>query len=323
MGRVKHYIGIDLGGTNIKAALVDENGRLLRQCTRPTHAEAGADAVAESIAAMMEELSRGEAVQTVGVGCPGTVDDGAGTVVFACNLGWVNYPLRSALKKRTGYAVRLVNDANAAALAEATVGAAKGAHSAVIVTLGTGIGGGVVLGGKLLTGFTGAASEPGHTVIVADGEPCTCGRKGCWEAYASATALIRMTKAAMEQHPESALHEIAAKSGGVDGRTAFLAQDIGDAAAEAVVREYIHYLSMGIANLVNIFFPEVVALSGGIANRGEALLAPVRREVARQEYAGTYTKTHPKILQCALGNDAGVIGAALFAQQAAQISETD
>lgn len=320
---MKRYIGIDLGGTNIKAALADECGRILRQCVRPTHAEAGADAVTEAMAAMITELSRGEAVQGVGIGCPGTVDDSAGTVVFACNLGWVNYPLRDALKKRTGYTVHLVNDANAAALAEATVGAAKGAQSAIIITLGTGIGGGVVLEGKLLTGFTGAASEPGHTVLVADGAPCTCGRRGCWEAYASATALIRMTKAAMAQHPDSALHKIAAKSGGVDGRTAFLAHSVGDAAASAVVEEYIHYLSMGIANLANIFFPEVIALSGGIANQGEALLAPLRREVARQEYAGAYTKIHPQILQCALGNDAGIIGAALFAGQAAKNKETE
>lgn len=320
---MKHYIGIDLGGTNIKAALVDENGSILHQCTRPTHAEAGPDAVAEVMAAMVDELSGGERVQGVGIGCPGTVDNGAGTVVFACNLGWVRYPLRDALKARTGYAPFLVNDANAAALAEATVGAAKGAQSAVIVTLGTGIGGGVVLGGKLLTGFTGAASEPGHTVVVADGRPCTCGRRGCWETYASATALIRMTKGAMARHPESVLHEIAEKSGGVDGRTAFLGREVGDEAADGVVQEYIHYLALGIANLVNIFFPEVVALSGGIANQGEALLVPLRKEVARQEYAGAYTKIHPKLLQCSLGNDAGVIGAALFARQSTEMKETE
>ena len=183
-----------------------------------------------------------------------------------------------------------------------------------MVTLGTGVGGGVVLSGKLLTGFTGAASELGHMAIVADGEPCACGQKGCFETYASATALIRMTREAMAQHPQSALHRIAAENGGVDGRTAFLARQVGDAAGGEVVRQYVHYLAIGVGNIVNIFFPEVVALSGGIANQGENLLAPLREEVAQREYGAAYSKKHPRILCCTLGNDAGVIGAALFAK---------
>ena len=188
---MQRYIGIDLGGTNIKGALVSETGKILKQRSAPTHAEAGAEAVTKTIAAMICALAEGESVSGVGMGCPGTVDDQEGTVVYACNLGWVHYDVRTALRELTGYSVRLVNDANAAALAEAAVGAAKGAQSAVVVTLGTGVGGGVVLSGKLLTGFTGAASELGHMTIVADGEPCACGQKGCFETYASATALIR------------------------------------------------------------------------------------------------------------------------------------
>ena len=221
---MQRYIGIDLGGTNIKGALVSETGKILKQRSVPTHAEAGAEAVTKTIAAMICALAEGESVSGVGMGCPGTVDDQEGTVVYACNLGWVHYDVRTALRELTGYSVRLVNDANAAALAEAAVGAAKGAQSVVVVTLGTGVGGGVVLSGKLLTGFTGAASELGHMTIVADGEPCACGQKGCFETYASATALIRMTREAMAQHPQSALHRIAAENGGVDGRTAFLAR---------------------------------------------------------------------------------------------------
>lgn len=183
-----------------------------------------------------------------------------------------------------------------------------------MVTLGTGVGGGVVLDGRLLTGFTGAASELGHMTIVSGGEPCACGQKGCFETYASATALIRMTRQAMAQHPESALHRIAAENGGVDGRTAFLAKQLGDAAGSEVVRQYIHYLAIGVGNIVNIFFPEVIALSGGIANQGENLLAPLRAEVAQREYGAAYSKKHPRLLCCTLGNDAGVIGAALFAR---------
>ena len=218
---MQRYIGIDLGGTNIKGALVSETGKILKQRSVPTHTEAGAEAVTKTIAAMICALAEGESVSGVGMGCPGTVDDQEGTVGYACNLGWVHYDVRTALRELTGYSVRLVNDANAAALAEAAVGAAKGAQSAVVVTLGTGVGGGVVLNGKLLTGFTGAASELGHMTIVADGEPCACGQKGCFETYVSATALIRMTREAMAQHPQSALHRIAAENGGVDGRTAF------------------------------------------------------------------------------------------------------
>ena len=311
---MKTYIGIDLGGTNIKGALVNEQGEIIRQSACPTHAEQGIEAVTATIADMIRDLAKGEDIAGVGLGCPGIVDDKCGTVVYACNLGWINYDVRSALKKLTGFSVRLVNDANAAALAEVVAGAAKGAESAVVVTLGTGVGGGVVIGGRLLTGYTGAASELGHMTIVADGEPCACGRKGCFEAYASATALIRMTDEAMSAHPESAMHQIAAVLGGVDGRTAFAAQQAGDPAGDAVVRQYIYYLSVGIANLVNIFFPEEIALSGGVANQGENLLAPLRREVSQQEYGAAYTAKHPRIVCCTLGNTAGMIGAALFAR---------
>ena len=310
----KRYIGIDLGGTNIKGAVVNERGEIIRQSTCPTHAEQGAEAVTATIADMIRDLAKGEDIAGVGLGCPGTVDDNCGTVVYACNLGWISYDVRSALKKMTGFSVRLVNDANAAALAEVVAGAAKGAQSAVMVTLGTGVGGGVVIGGKLLTGYTGAASELGHMTIVADGEPCACGRRGCFEAYASATALIRMTREAMAKHPESAMHQIAAEQGSVDGRTAFTAQQMGDMAGDEVVRTYVHYLSVGIANIVNIFFPEVVALSGGIANQGENLLAPLRREVSQQEYGAAYTAKHPRIACCTLGNTAGMVGAAMFAK---------
>ena len=228
-----YYIGIDLGGTNIKGALVSETGEIAREVSRPTRVELGAEAVCDGIAAVITELSSGvdrTSLGGVGLGCPGTVDDETGCVLYANNLGWKNFDLRAAVKSRTDFDLRIGNDANVAALAEALVGCAKGAQSAVIVTLGTGVGGGVVLDGKMLTGYTGAASELGHMVIRAGGEECTCGRRGCFEAYASATALIRETKRAMAAHPESRMHAAAEENGAVDGRTAFIAAQRGDAA---------------------------------------------------------------------------------------------
>jgi len=309
-----NYLGIDLGGTNIKGGVVNEAGEIIREASRPTHVEQGVDAIADGIAAVIRELEQGERFAGVGLGCPGTVDDQIGEVVCAFNLGMIHYDLRGAIEARTGYAIRLGNDANVAALAEAAVGAGRGAHSTVVVTLGTGVGGGVVLEGKMLTGWTGAASELGHMVIREGGEACTCGRRGCFEAYASATALIRQTKAAMEAHPESAMHAVAAENGAVDGRTAFTAKERGDAAAAEVVDAYIKYLACGVTNIINIFFPEVIAFSGGIANQGESLLAPLREEVHRQEFGYKYVKRHARLVQCELGYQSGIIGAALLAK---------
>lgn len=312
---MKTYIGIDLGGTNIKGALVTEEGTILRRSSLPTGREQGAEAVTRDMAEMIRQLAREQAPEGVGIGCPGTVDDRAGRVLYACNLGWERYDLRGALRELTGYSPRLVNDANAAALAEALAGAAKGAESAVVVTLGTGVGGGVVLGGRLLKGYSGCASELGHMVIEEGGQLCACGRRGCFETCASATALIRMTREAMGRCPDSGLHAVAAKMGGVDGRTAFLAREAGDPAAEEVVSRYIHYLAVGIGNIVNIFFPEVVVLAGGISGQGEGLLAPLRQEVARMEYGAAYSHRHPRLVCSGLGGDAGIIGAALFARE--------
>ena len=309
-----NYLGIDLGGTNLKGAVITEEGEIIREASRPTHAERGADSVADAIGELICTLAAGEQIGGVGIGCPGTVDNVSGEVVYANNLNWVHYPLREKLRERTGFAVELVNDANAAALGEALVGAAKGAQSAVILTLGTGVGGGVVIDGKLLTGYTGAASELGHMVIAENGEQCSCGRRGCFETYASGAALTRMTEKAMAQHPDSSMHGLTKRYGGVDGRVAFEAQKAGDAAGDAVVKQYLRFLALGVAKLVNIFFPEVIALSGGVAEQGEHLLAPLREEVSKVEYGAAYTAKHPKIVSCTLGYRAGMTGAALFAK---------
>ena len=204
-----------------------------------------------------------------------------------------------------------------AALGEALAGCAKGAESAVILTLGTGVGGGVVLQGKLLTGYTGVASEPGHMVIMdsLDAPRCTCGRCGCFESLASATALIRMTAEACRAHPQSLLHTLAPREDTITGRTAFDAAIQGDIAAQEVVKHYIHYLAGGVANLINIFFPEVIGLSGGVANQGEALLRPLRVAVEPMVFGNAFAQKHTRITTCTLGYRAGVIGAALLAKQ--------
>ena len=173
----------------------------------------------------------------------------------------------------------------------------------------------MVLGGKLLTGYTGAASEIGHMVIAENGEECTCGSRGCFEAYSSATALIRDTKRTMAAHPESLLHAIAAEQSGVDGRTAFLAKERGDEAGAQVVEDYIEHLACGLTNLVNIFFPEVLALSGGVANQGDALLLPLRERVRERSFGSRYAVSHTRIELCTLGYRAGVIGAAMLARE--------
>ena len=306
-------IGVDLGGTNIKAALVDEQGEILKEKSVKTNLPRPAESVCDDIAALCNELAGGQQVAGIGVGCPGTVD--GGMVLYSNNLDWKNFAMGDYLTAKTSLPVRIANDANAAALGEALAGCAKGAHSAVILTLGTGVGGGVVLEGKLLTGFTGAAAEPGHMVILdtPDAARCTCGRRGCLEAYASATALIRMTREAMDAHPESIMHRLAAR--GVTGRTAFDAAEQGDAAAQAVTAQYIHSLAVGIANLINIFFPEVVGLSGGVANQGEALLVPLRREVESLVFGHNFAQKKTRIVTCSLGYQAGVIGAALLTRE--------
>ena len=249
-----HYIGIDLGGTSIKGAVVTEGGTILKEASCPTQRESGPEHVAREISGLITALAEGydpQAIGGVGVGCPGIVEDHSGIVRYSANLHWENFDLRAAVQKYSGYTVRLANDANAAALGEVVAGCAQNVDSAVILTLGTGVGSGVVLNGKILTGCTGGAAELGHMVVEDGGALCACGRKGCFEAYASATGLIRMAKEAMAQHPESLLHATAAEVGEVNGRTIFQAKEQGDPTAAAVVDRYIHYLSVGIANINN------------------------------------------------------------------------
>ena len=307
------YIGIDVGGTNLKAGLVNEEGTIVAVERTPLDfqgPEPFAETLAQLAAAVME---RGgvevKDVAYVGMGIPGAVK--GGEILYTANIPMKNVPLEALFRKHLDLPVLLGNDADCAAVGEWSCGAGRGTKHFVVITLGTGVGGGMILNGKLYSGC-GAGGEVGHIVIRQDGVPCNCGRRGCWEAYASATGLIRETKEAMEQHPESALHAVAAANGGVEGRTAFQAAEQGDETALAVCRAYAEYLAAGLTNLVNILHPEAVALGGGVAAAPEhLLLEPVREIVARECYA-RHVDQVPRIIRAELGNDAGIIGAAML-----------
>ncbi len=313
-------IGIDLGGTNIVAGVVDEQYRILASAKCKTKASRPADAIIADMARVSREavakagLSMDD-VAYVGIGAPGTCNAETGMVEYANNLPFANLPLCDKMHELLGKPVYIENDANAAAWGEVKAGAAKGAKSCVCVTLGTGVGGGIVIDGKIYGGFNFAGAEIGHTVIVQGGEPCTCGRHGCWEAYASATALIRQTREAMQAHPDSVMWKLAGSLDDANGLTAFDAMRAGDAAGAQVVAQYIDYIACGVINMINIFQPEVVCIGGGVSKEGETLLAPMREKIERERYS-RYSARQSRLCVAALGNDAGVIGAACLGEMA-------
>ncbi|MEE0946730.1 MAG: ROK family glucokinase [Acutalibacteraceae bacterium] len=309
-----YTLGIDLGGTNIVAGVVDENykviakGKVKTNCPRP--AEEIADDMAKACFMACENAGISiKDVKACGVGSPGAINPITGIIATANNLGFKDVPLAKMLKERTGVDFYLENDANAAAYGEFLAGGGRGVDNCIAVTLGTGVGGGIIIDGKLFSGSNYAGGELGHTVIVVDGEPCSCGRKGCWESYASATALIRQTKAAMEKDKDSIMWELADHNiDNVNGRIAFDGMRKGDKTACEVVETYEKYVAIGLANIINIFQPEKICIGGGISNEKETLVAPIREFVSKEIYT---TMGKPcEILPAELGNDAGIIGAA-------------
>ena len=313
---MKYYIGIDLGGTFIKAGVVDEEYNIVAKASLPTiltDAEALSDQIAKTVYEALTEAKLTLAdIESVGVCSPGAADSKNGIIVWANNLPFKDTPLGPMVSARLeNKPVYLDNDANVAAYGEVVAGAAKGIDDAVVVTLGTGVGGGIIIDGKIYSGFNGFGAEMGHMVVEYNGRQCTCGRKGCIEAYASATGLINMTKEAMEANPDSKLWEVAKTLDEVDGKTAFDAMRMGDAAGIEVVNTYIEYLGCGLSNFVNIFQPEVLLIGGGVCKEGETLLAPLREILKRETY---HIEGRPvtTLKVCALGNDAGTIGAAML-----------
>lgn len=311
-----YYLGVDLGGTNIACAVVTREGDLLGKSSIPTALPDSPEAIACRIAeccrlAVEATGCTMDNILSVGIGTPGIANSRDGVVEYSCNLEFSNTPLSRLVADQLHKEVFLENDANAAALGEFVAGSGRGSNSLVAITLGTGVGGGVVMNHHLLTGFNFAGAEIGHFVMVQDGEPCTCGRRGCFEAYCSATALIRQTRRAMAAAPNSLMWREAGSLEAVSGRTAFDAMRLGDEAAAQVVDQYIRHLACGLTSIINIFQPEVLCVGGGICNEGETLLAPVREIFDREDYARD-CKQRTSIVRATLGNDAGIIGAALL-----------
>lgn len=305
---MKQYLLIDIGGTFIKYSLADEQARKISGGKVPTPLTNMDDLLAaiEGFAAPLQGQFVGCAISM-----PGRIDTRNGIAHTGGMLSafmW-EQPFAAQVEARLGVPVTIANDGKCAAAAEGWTGALAGVENGLVLVLGTGIGGGIILDGKLRGGL--ASSEAGHLVICHDGEPCNCGRRGCWERYASATGLIRLTREAMAAHPESALHALAAQ-GGVEGRTAFEAAQQGDETALAVCRTYVSYLADGLVSLINILRPEVVAIGGGVAAAPDHLLLDPLREIVSRESFGCHGGRCTRVLRAELGNDAGIIGAALL-----------
>ena len=312
-----YRIGIDLGGTNIAAGVVNDDYTIVGRAKCKTRAPRPAEEIVLDMARVARDAVKDagltmEDIAYVGIGSPGTCNGDTGIVEYSNNLRFEKVPLRDMMAAALEKPISIENDANAAALGEALAGAARGAQSCVCITLGTGVGGGIIIDGHIYGGFNFAGAELGHIVIMVDGELCTCGRQGCWEAYASATALIHQTRQAMVNHPKSEMWTIAEDLDRVDGRTAFDAMRAGDPAAKQVVDTYIKYIACGLINVINIFQPEVLCIGGGICKEGDTLLKPLEGIIMRERYS-KYSTHQTRLCVAQLGNDAGIIGAAFLA----------
>jgi glucokinase len=314
---VRFALGIDIGGTNLVVGSVSEDGsQLVALRTEPTMAEAGADDIIIRLLRMaritIDETHRvvpGAEFLGVGIGSPGPLDRTTGVVLLTPNLGWVNFPLRQRIAEGLGMDAALDNDANCAVLGEWWVGAAQDARLAVGLTLGTGIGGGIIIDGRLLHGVADAAGELGHTTIEANGRQCKCGNYGCLEAYASGPAIAQRAVEALDTGEPSALHSrVGGVLSAVTAQTVYEAAADGDAVAQEVVADTAKFLGAGVANLLNTFNPDVVVICGGVTRAGDSLFLPLRREVSRRAFRVTVNSC--RIVPGALLGTAGVYGAA-------------
>ena len=310
------YIGIDLGGTNIAAGIVREDGKIVVQSSVLTLSQRPTDEIVKDMVFLSKQLIKDAElelndIEAVGIGCPGTINFETGEVIYSNNIKMEHYMLAKEFQKYLNLPVKIDNDANCAAMGEYIV-SGNNVPIFMFITLGTGVGSGLILNGKVFRGFNGAASEAGHITLVSGGEPCTCGKRGCWETYASVTALIRQTKVAMEKNPESLMHEIAKAEGKISGRTSFDAAKQGDKAAQAVVKQYAQYVADGIVSVENVLQPDIISVGGGISREGEYLLQPVCEYAAANGFNKFMPKT--KIVTAQSFNDAGIIGAAMIAK---------
>lgn len=313
-----YRLGVDLGGTNIAVGIVNEDLQLVKKMSTPTGAERPGEEIVADIAYICKKVCAEMGisisdVESIGIATPGIANTETGVVEYANNLPFKKFPIAALLKKylETDIRVGIANDANAAAWGEACAGAAKGTKNSIMITLGTGVGGGIIIDDKIYTGFNCAGGELGHIVIEVDGVPCSCGRRGCWEAYSSATALIRMTREKIEECAKEGRPTIMANDPKVSGKTSFDGMRAGDAAATEVCTKYVKYLASGIATIINIFQPEVISLGGGVSGQGQYLIDLLLPLIRAEQYGGGVVPlTDIRIAQ--LGNDAGIIGAAML-----------
>lgn len=310
------YVGIDVGGTGLKAGIVDENGKVLNKCTCPTGVERGHEAVINDMAHLaLQAIEEGgftlDDVKAIGVGIPGIQDPKTNRIPFCTNLFWHDVPLVELMQKVIDKPVFVGNDATVAGLAEAVAGVSAGVKDSVFVTLGTGVGGGIIIDGKPYSGAHGVGSEIGHIIIVAGGELCTCGNRGCWERYASATAIIRMGREVAEKNPSCGIAK--AVGGDLSKITAKTVIDLakaGDPDAAQVFDQYVYYLCVGLISIINMIDPEMIVLGGGVSGAGEFLLTAVRKKM--EELVFYKSMDYARIELAVLGNDAGIIGAAML-----------
>ncbi len=309
-----YFIGIDIGGMSIKAGIVDETGKLYVKKAIPTQPERHYTAIVADMAKLCHTICEEsgidiKSIQGIGIGSPGTVNGAIGQITYSCNINFDQVPVVDELRKYIDVPTYVDNDANCAALGEVKFGSCKGLDDAILVTLGTGVGGGVITEGKMLVGKNGGGGEVGHITLKVGGRKCGCGKYGCWEAYASATALVRQTKMAISRHPNSLMSDIVAKEGKVSGRTAFIACRQGDPTAMAVVKQYVQYVAEGLLSLINIFRPDVIAIGGGVSNEGDYFIDMLQEYVDKFTYGGG-NNPHTTVRKAQLLNDAGILGAA-------------
>lgn len=307
---MKHILGIDVGGTSIKGAIVNERGEVVTDSfSLPIIKTDNQFEIIDKLIAIIKDFLKmnNAKIDGIGMGIPGSINSEDGIVTYSNNLRWFDLPIVDLLKKEFNVPVKITNDANAAALGENRFGAGKEFSEMIMITLGTGVGGGIIIHNGLYEGNLGKGAELGHITLVMDGLQCSCGRKGCYEMYASASALIRQTKEAMQKHPESLLNEVAIES--VNGKTVFDYAKLGDKTANEVLDQYVRYLGEGLINYCNIFRPQCIVLSGGIAKQKEYLLDRLIPFMEKEHYG---YPCGPKVVikTAVLGYDAGIIGAA-------------
>ncbi|MGW3571821.1 ROK family glucokinase [Streptomyces sp. NPDC000941] len=308
-------IGVDIGGTKIAAGVVDEEGSILETCKVSTPQTP--EGVVDAIAGAVREVSTGHDIEAVGIGAAGYVDDKRATVLFAPNINWRHEALKDKVEQRVGLPVVVENDANAAAWGEYRFGAGQGHDDVVCITLGTGLGGGIIIGGKLHRGRFGVAAEFGHIRVVPDGLLCGCGSQGCWEQYASGRALVRYAKQRANATPESAEVLLALGDGtpeGIQGKHISDAARQGDPVAIDSFRELARWAGAGLADLASLFDPSAFIVGGGVSDEGDLVLEPIRKSF-RRWLVGNQWRPHAQVLAAQLGGKAGLVGAADLARQ--------